>query len=383
MKKPMDRFTAIITNHRKFIVWMTFAITLVCGVMALMVSVNYNLTDYLPESTESTKALDIMDSEFDASVPNARVMVNDVDVATALAYKTQLEAVAGVDDVMWLDDVSDLEIPLEMIDPAIVGQYYKDGHAIFDVTVATGEESEAMTAIYEIIGDRGSASGQAVTTAEAKSMAGSEVLNAVFILVPLILLILILSTTSWIEPILFLLAIGISVLINMGTNLFIGEVSYIAFTVSPVLQLAVSLDYAIFLLHAFQRFRETESDAETAMRAAMKKSFPTIAASAATTFFGFAALGFMQFQIGTDLGLSLVKGIVFSFLSVVVFLPAFTLVAYKLIDKTRHRRLFPTLRGIGKYLAPLRIPVFLTVLLIIVPCFLAQSKTEFTYGMGS
>ena len=158
-------------------------------------------------------------------------------------------------------------------------------------------------------------------------------------------------------PVFFLLAIGVSVLLNMGTNIFLGEVSYIAFTIAPILQLAVSLDYAIFLLHAFQRAREEEPDAVRAMRTAMRQSFSAIAASAATTLFGFAALGFMQFRIGADLGLTLCKGIAFSFLRVVVFLPAFTLVAYKLIDKTKHRRFLPTFKGVGKVLAPLRIPL--------------------------
>ena len=379
----MDRFATFVIDHKKPIVWLTLALAIVGAVMTFLVPINYNLSDYLPESTESMRAVDTMQDEFGTAVPNARVMLDNVSITEALEYKEKLGAAAGVDDVMWLDDVVDLGTPIEMLDQTTVEQYYKDGHAIFDVTIASGEESEAMDAIYPIIGEGGHASGQAVSTAEMKSMTVTEVMNGILILVPLILLILVLSTTSWVEPILFLLAIGVSVLMNMGTNLFMGEVSFIAFMVAPVLQLAVSLDYAIFLLHAFQRFRETEPDAASAMRAAMKKSFSSIAASAATTFFGFAALCFMQFQIGMDLGLALVKGIVLSFLCVVIFLPAFTLMAYKLIDKMRHRRFLPTFRGAGKYLAPLRIPMFVIVIVLAVPCFLAQSNTQFTYGMGS
>ncbi len=379
----VDRFASFVIDHKKPIVWLTIALALIGTVMTFLVPINYNLSDYLPESTESMRAVDTMEDEFGMAVPNARVMIDDVGITEALEYKELLAAAAGVDNVMWLDDVADLSIPIEMLDASMVDQYYKDGHAIFDVTIASGRESEAVDAIYSIIGEGGHASGQAVSTAEMKSMTITEVVNGILILVPLILVVLVLSTTSWIEPILFLLAIGVSVLMNMGSNLFMGEVSFIAFMVAPVLQLAVSLDYAIFLLHAFQRFRETEPDAKSAMRAAMKKSFSSIAASAATTFFGFAALCFMQFQIGMDLGLALVKGIVLSFLCVVVFLPAFTLMAYKLIDKTHHRRFLPTFRNAGKYLAPLRIPVFLIVIALIVPCFLAQSNTQFTYGMGS
>ena len=379
----MDWFTGFVTKFRVPIVVVTFVLALLSGAAAFFVPINYDLTSYLPESTESTKALDAMDAEFDTAVPNARVMVNGVSIEEALAYKHDLEQAEGVEGVMWLDDIADLAVPLSMLDPAMVEQYYRDGHALFDITVASGKETPALNAIYDIIGENGSATGQAINSAESEAMAGGEVANAFAILVPLILLILILTTTSWIEPLFFLLAIGVSVLLNMGTNILLGEVSYIAFTIAPILQLAVSLDYAIFLLHAFQREREVEPDAVQAMRNAIKQSFSAIAASAATTVFGFAALSFMQFSIGADLGITLVKGILFSFACVVVFLPAFTLVAYKLIDKTHHRRFVPTLKGVGKVLAPLRIPVFAAVLVIIIPFFLAQANVHFTYGMGS
>ncbi|MEG1517292.1 MAG: MMPL family transporter [Raoultibacter sp.] len=379
----MDRFTALVARYRKPIVVVSLLLALLSGVSALFVPINYDLTAYLPTSAESTRALDEMNAEFDTAVPNARVMVNDVGIEEALTYKQRLSEVPSIQSVLWLDDLADLSVPLDMLDSATVDQYYRTGHALFDVTVASGQETEALAAIYDIVGDNGSATGEAVNTAETKAMAGGEVVNAFIILVPLILVILIISTTSWIEPLFFLLAIGVSVLLNMGTNIFLGEVSYIAFTIAPILQLAVSLDYAIFLLHAFQRAREEDPDARSAMRTAMKQSFSAIAASAATTLFGFAALGFMEFRIGADLGMTLVKGIVFSFVCVVVFLPAFTLMAYKVIDKTHHRRFMPSFKGVGKVLAPLRIPVFALVCLLVIPCFLAQANTQFTYGMGS
>lgn len=382
-KGKVDRFTAFVTGHHRAIVWATFAIALICVLLALTVKVNFNLVDYLPEDTESTRAIEVMAKEFDESVPNARVMIHDVTVTEALECKKELEALNDVSAVMWLDDMVNLGIPMEMQNQDIVEQYYRNGNALFEVTIPSGAETEAMVEIYDLIGDENNATGEAVNTADAKSMTGSETTNAILILVPLIILILILSTTSWMEPVFFLLAIGLSIIINFGTNVIFGEISFITMTVSPILQLAVSLDYAIFLLHAFQKFRETENDVVHAMRLAMKKSFSAIAASAATTFFGFAALGFMEFRIGTDLGIALVKGIVFSFLCVIIFLPAFTLTAYKLLDKTKHRRFLPTFKSIGKPLAYLRIPVFLIVIIIVVPCYLAQSHTDFTYGMGA
>lgn len=379
----MDRFTHFVTHHSKVIVIWTFVLMALCGVLAFLVPINYDLASYLPESSESTVALDVMEEEFSADVPNARVMVPGVQVEEALSLKDRIAHAPGVDGVMWLDDVADLSVPVAALDRSVVDAYYKDGNALFSVTIASGEETDAVAALYDIVGEGGYAEGEAVTTAETKNMAFGEVMNAFGILVPLILLLLILSSTSWIEPLFFLLAIGVSIVFNMGTNVFLGEVSYIAFTIAPILQLAVSLDYAIFLLHAFHRTREVESDPREAMRMAMKESFSSIAASAATTTFGFAALGFMQFRIGADLGITLVKGIIFSFLCVMVFLPAFTIVAHKLIDKTQHRRFMPAFSSIGRVLKPLRIPVFLLVLLLIVPCTMAQGHTAFTYGMGS
>ena len=381
--RVMDAYTAFVVNHRKGIVATTALLCLVCAVSALLVSVNYDMSSYLPESCDSAKSLRVMEDEFTEAVPNARVMVDDVSLSQALDYKRRMQQVEGVDSIMWLDDVADVRVPLETLDAAIVENYYKEGNALFSVTIDSNKDIQAIQGLYQVVGDQGHVAGEAAKTAETKSMAVSEVVNAFFILVPLILLLLIVSTTSWLEPLYFLLAIGVSILLNMGTNLFLGEVSNIAFTVSPILQLAVSLDYAIFLLHSFRRYRATEPDIVQAMRAAMKQSFSSVAASAATTAFGFAVLTIMQFRIGAELGLTLVKGIVFSFLCVMVFLPAFTCLTYKLIDRTQHRPFMPSFKTMGKRVAPLRIPVVILVVVLAVPCFLGQGSTTFTYGMGS
>ena len=147
-----------------------------------------------------------------------------------------------------------------------------------------------------------------------------------------------------------------AILINMGTNIVFGEISFITQSVSPIMQLAVSLDYAIFLLNSFERHRQEMDDVEMAMRAAIKESFSSIAASAATTVFGFMALMFMRFEIGADLGMNLVKGVILSYVSVVVFLPCLSLACVKLLDKTRHKRIIPELHGLGRGLVKIASP---------------------------
>lgn len=354
----------------------------ISAVAFLFVDVNYNMQDYLPEDAESTVGLDVMDEEFSSGVTNTNVMIENVTIQEAIDYKQEIESLDGVTEVLWLDDVVDLREPIEVADTDTVENYYKDNKALLAVTIESGKEVEATDQIYELIGEENAISGEAANTATQQKMAGSETMYAAALLIPIIVIILVLSTNSWLEPVFFLTAIGVSVLINLGTNIFVGEVSFITQSVAPILQLAVSLDYAIFLLHSFQDYRNRGNRPEEAMKLAMKESFPVVSASALTTFFGFTALMFMDFGIGADLGLSLVKGILLSFISVMVFLPALTLLFYPLIDKTQHKSLIPSFKGVGKKLIKLRIPVFILIALVIVPSFLAQSSTEFTYGMG-
>ncbi|MUK90310.1 MMPL family transporter [Ornithinibacillus sp. L9] len=373
---------ARIIKQKKPIVISFLIIAVISTIAQFFVGVNYNMVDYLPEEAQSTKAMDIMEQEFDGSVPNTRIMIHDVTVQEALIFKDQLSSIDGVTDVTWLDDAIDIKTPIEIADEDTVESYYKNNNALFTFSIREGDEVEITDAIYDLIGEDNAMSGEALDTATQQKMAFTETMYAAALLIPIIVIILILSTNSWVEPIFFLTAIGVSVLINLGTNIFLGEISFVTQSVAPILQLAVSLDYAIFLLHSFSDYRKKVADPTEAMQLAMKRSFPAIIASASTTFFGFTALTFMNFEIGSDLGLNLVKGIVLSFISVMVFLPALTLMFYKWIDKTKHKPIIPSFKNIGSKVVKLKVPSLLLVLLLIVPAYLAQGQTTFTYGIG-
>lgn len=381
----MDKIFHSITKHRKIVLSAFLAVTIICAVLSLLVPVNYNMVDYLPKDAQSTTAIKIIEDEFEGELPNAKVMLTNVSITEALEYKEKISAIDGVASVSWLDDVIGLDVlkttPLEFLDAAILKNYYIDNNALLTLSIESGKESDAVNAIYELIGETNAAAGDAFNTAKMQEMSVSEVLNAMAILIPIIIIILIISTTSWIEPLLFLFTIGVAVIINMGTNIIYNEISFITLTVSPILQLAVSMDYAIFLLHSFNDYR-LDHEPQKAMILAMKQSLSTVAASAATTVIGFAALVFMRFGIGADLGLNLFKGVALSFVSVMVFLPAVTLICYKAIDKTRHRKFMPSFKKAGNVLMKLRTPFFILALIIVVPAFLAQSNTEFLYGTG-
>lgn len=382
----MVRVSHVIIKNKKSILITFLIASALSAILSLLVSVNYDMVDYLPKDAQSTAAIKIMEDEFDGEMPNTRVMLTGVSIQEVLEYKEKIKTIDGVTSISWLDDIIGLDtlktMPLEFLDDSILKNYYKGNNALMSLSIESGKETSAVNSIYEIIGENNAAAGEAVSTAETQAMAVSEVLNAMAILLPIIIIILIISTTSWIEPLLFLFTIGVAIVINMGTNIIFGEISFITRTVSPILQLAVSLDYAIFLLHSFNRYRLSYKPQE-AMMLAMKQALPTVAASAATTVVGFAALMFMRFGIGADLGLNLLKGILLSFISVMVFLPVITLMYYKFIDKTKHQKLIPSFKKPGNWLMKVRIPFLIIALIIVIPCFLAQSNTQFMYGMGS
>jgi predicted RND superfamily exporter protein len=429
----MDRFAHMVVRHRKAIIAVFVVLVLVCAPLALMVKVNYNIIDYLPPSSQSTTAIELMDREFDEAVPNAEVMVRGITLPQALEYKARIKAVEGVESVSWLDDVVDLKQPLAVADKDVVKAYYRvggadgggptasggptagsnptagsggstagtsapasgssatttpssatstptTGTALFSVVIKKGIEQPTLDALWDIVGPEGAVGGESSSLAAVQTAASSEVLGAFAILIPAIILILALSTSSWLEPLLLLVSIGVAIALNMGTNLIYGEVSFITSAVSPILQLAVSLDYAIFLLHSFADHRTQHADASVAMRHAIRSSFSTVASSASTTLFGFLALVFMEFLIGADLGISLAKGIIFSFVTSMLFLPALTLTVYRLIDRTKHRPLLPSFSNIHRVLSKLAIPVVAVAVLAVVPSYLGQSRTDFLYG---
>lgn len=369
----------VVKRKKQIIIFFILAM-FICAGLFFIVPINYNMTDYLPDEANSTVALNIMESEFEQAIPNLNVMVENLTITEALNLKDKISNADYVKEVLWLDDTMDLKIPLEMQSTKDVEAYYKDSTALFMVTVEDGNEQAAIAAIETTIGKDCFISGPAAEQADAQKTSSQEAINSIIVLVPLIILILILATTSWIEPICFLLTMGAAVLINLGTGYFLGGISFVTLAAAPVLQLAVSLDYVIFLSHSFNGFKEAGIDPVEAIKLSISKSGKAISSSMLTTLFGFLALMFMQFKIGSDMGLSLVKGVTISFICVMTFLPALLLVCSKWIDKTKHRPFIPNFKGIGNKLVKLSIPFMILIIIITIPSFLAQKENNFFYG---
>ncbi len=376
----MTKFYEHIVSHRKLIIAVFLILFAVCAVCKQFVAVNYDMNDYLPDKSASTQALDLMGSEYDGGIPNARIMVQNVSVPQALEYKEKLLAVDGVTDVTWLDDAVSVTVPLETIDTDTAETYYKDGNALFSVTVDEDKRIEAVEKIREIIGDDNAMTGSAVTTAVATTSTVSEISEIAVIAVAFVLFVLILTTTSFAEPFLVLGGLGIAIIINAGSNLMFGEISFVTNAAGNILQLAVSLDYSVFLLHRFAECRQTTDDPEKAMVQALTMSTSSILSSGLTTVIGFLALCLMQFRIGPDLGLALAKGVAISLVTVFVFMPALILCTYKLIDKTQHRSFMPSFKDFGKFVSRVMIPFVIIFVILIVPCYLASNSNSFYYG---
>ena len=376
----MRKFYNWVVNHRKLVIAVYAVLFIICAVCKTQISVDYDMNDYLPESSASTVALNLMDKEFDGDVPNARVMVKDVTIPEALEYKEKISNVEGVTDVTWLDDAVSVDVPLETQDTDTIENYYKGGNALFSVTIEKEKRVDAVSNIRKIIGDDNAMTGSAVSTAAATTSTVSEIGKISVIAVLFVILVLILTTDSWFESVVVMIGLGVALIINAGSNLIFGEISFVTNAAGMILQLAVSMDYSVFLIHRFTECRKQNSDPKEAMVDALTMSTSSILSSGLTTVIGFLALCLMRFLIGPDLGRALAKGIAISLITVFTFMPCLILSTYKWLDKLEHRPFVPSFNGFGRVVQKVTVPVLIIFVLAIVPSFLASNANSFYYG---
>ncbi len=377
----MKGFYTWIVKHKILMLVLFLLGTGLCMVLRSLVYVNYDVNDYLPADSASTVSLAVMEEEFSGGIPNVRVMVRDVTVPEALAYKSQLAAVEGVTSVLWLDDAEDITTPLALLDAATVETYYKDGAALFTVTVGSEDDYvSAVAAIREIIGDDNAMTGSAVSTAISMSDTMAEVATVAACGIAFAIFVLLLTTTSWLEPFLVLAGLGVAVALNMGTHLLFGQISFVTKSAGSILQMAVSLDYSVFLLHRFDECRAEIADINDAMVAALCRSTGSILSSGLTTVIGFLALVMMQYRLGADLGLALAKGGAISLVTVFLFMPALLLTVYPLTDRLRHKTVHLSLAGFGRFIHRVTLPLGILFVIAIVPSFLASNANDYYYG---
>lgn len=378
----MERIARHLVQKRNRIILLFFILTVLSAALIPFTKIEYQLSRYLPVDSEILAALDLYQQEFGESSA-IRVAVPKIAIPEAASLKERLRQIPGVKRILWLDDVVDVHVPVSAMDTDTLNAYYKSGTALYQVELWGDEYSasagKAIEEIRKAAGDLAMLDGAAVTSLALRETARKQIAGITLLVIPILFLILLICTTSWFEPVLFIVTIGISAVLNLGTNVFWGEVSFITEMVATILQFAISMDYAIFLLHRFEEQRREGYEPEEAMSRGMAGAISTISASGLTTIAGFVAFLFMRYRLGQDLGIVLAKGIVLSFISVMVLLPALTVKFASLVEKSRHRSFLPSFHTVGKGISKARyfIPI---VILVIIPCFLAQNANTFLYG---
>lgn len=384
-KKPGESVSLpgfIIAKSRRIEVFFLVLVFL-SALTAPFVNINYDLTEYLPDTVQSKQGLNLMEQTF-GYPGTARIMIDDVTLYEAKNYKDRLERVEGVDQVMWLDSSTEVFSADAFINFDSLDEYYKDGSAVMEIVFEEGDTerktSEAIDEIEAITGEKGHLVGMAAQNKSLAENVTKEMKMILTIGVLMIFLILCLTTNSWFEPVLYLIVMGVAIVINKGTNIFLGEISFLTNSVSAVLQLAVSMDYSIFLIHAFTREKNKGLEQEEALGNAIHEALNSIFASSLTTIVGFLVLTFMKFSIGFDMGIVLAKGIVLSLLTVVFFMPAMILRLTPLIERTAHCPFLPEFDQLSRKIYRIRYGVLILVAVLAIPAYTAQNMNTFLFG---
>lgn len=374
-----------ITKHKNIILVIAFILLIPAGIGYVSTRVNYDVLSYLPERLETIKGQDILVDEFGMGA-FSMVVVEDMPMKGAAKLEKQLESIDHVKDVLWYDDAVDISVPTEMI-PEDLRKAFFNGKAtmmiaLFDDTTSADDTMDAITQIRKVVGKNVYASGMSGVVTDIKNLALQEMPIYVVIAGLLSLVVLFLTMTSFVTPLIFLLNIGMAIVFNLGSNVFLGEISYITQALAAVLQLAVTMDYSIFLLESYEANKERyEGDKKRAMAHAISNTFTSITASSITTVAGFVALCFMTFKLGTNIGIVMSKGVVIGVLTCVTVLPAMILTCDKAIEKTTHRSLIPSLDKLSHGIVKGRYVALLLFLIVLVPAIHGNNNYKIYYNI--
>ena len=349
--------------------------------------INYDMLDYLPADMDTVIGQNELMEDFGKGAFSMLVIENmpEKDIAE---LEQKIKQVDHVDSVVWYDSIADLSVPMQLLPAKIYNEFNTDDATLmavfFDSATSADVTMDAIREIRAIAGKQVFVSGMSALVTDLKDLCEQEEPIYVGIAVALACLAMMIFLDGWLVPFVFLASIGIAILINLGSNYFFGEISYITKALSAVLQLAVTMDYSIFLWHSYNEERESHSDNKEAMALAIQKTLTSVVGSSITTIAGFAALCFMTFTLGRDLGLVMAKGVVLGVLSCVTVLPALILVLDKPLQKTKHKSLIPDMSGFAKKITKV-FPIFLVVFALLVPpAYYGYDKTndEVYYDMG-
>ncbi len=349
--------------------------------------INYDMLDYLPEDMDTVIGQNGLLNDFGKGAFSL-IIVEDMPARDVAALKEKIAAVDHVESVLWYDDLADLSVPMEILPDQVYSEFNAGDSTMlavfFDSATSADVTMDAIREIRSIAGKQCFVSGMSALVTDLKDLCEKEEPIYVGLAVLCACAAMMLLLDGWLVPLVFLASIGISIVINLGSNCFLGEISYITKALSAVLQLAVTMDYSIFLWHSYNEQRLHYADRNEAMAAAIHETFASVIGSAATTIAGFIALCFMSFTMGRDLGIVMAKGVLLGVLGCVTVLPSMILLLDGPLQKTRHKSLIPDSTRFAKWVTR-AFPVFLAVfVLLVVPAYMGYSRTndEVYYDMG-
>lgn len=347
--------------------------------------INYDVLTYLPEDIETMQGQEIMTNDFGIGA-FSMLMVDGMEDKDIVKLKEKVEKVDGVENVLWYDSLADISVPQSVLPSKLYDEYNTEDGTMMAVFFKDGTSSDetmkAITEIRKITGEQCFLSGMSAIVEDTKELAEKETPLYVLIAVALSALVLAITMESIFVPVLFLLSIGIAIVYNLGTNVFFGEISYITKALAAVLQLGVTMDYSIFLMHSYQEQQvRYNGDKERAMAHAISQTFSSVIGSSVTTVAGFIALCFMSFTLGKDIGIVMAKGVIFGVLVCVTVLPSMILCCDKLIEKTKHKPLLPDIGRISNKVTKRYVIYVVAFVILLFPAIYGNNHTGVYYNL--
>ena len=347
--------------------------------------INYDVLTYLPEDIETMQGQEIMTNDFGIGA-FSMLMVDGMEDKDIVKLKEKVEKVDGVANVLWYDSLADISVPQSMLPSKLYDEYNTEDGTMMAVFFKDGTSSDetmkAVTEIRKVTGKECFLSGMSAIVEDTKELAEKETPLYVLIAVALSALVLAITMESIFVPVLFLLSIGIAIVYNLGTNVFFGEISYITKALAAVLQLGVTMDYSIFLMHSYQEQQvRYNGDKERAMAHAISQTFSSVIGSSVTTVAGFIALCFMSFTLGKDIGIVMAKGVIFGVLVCVTVLPSMILCFDKLIEKTKHKPLLPDIGRISDKVTKRYVIYVVAFVILLFPAIYGNNHTGVYYNL--
>ena len=380
----MHKVAKAICKHRKLILIIALLLLIPSIIGMKATRINYDILVYLPEDIETIKGENILSEDFDMGGFSV-VLLEDMSTKDIVKLEEKIRKIDNVEKVASIADVLGSNIPVEMLPDDIKDKAYKDNETLMLVTFKEQISSDAtMNSVEElrkITDEHCKISGMTATVLDTRNLSDSEVVIYVIIAVILCLIVLELALDSYVAPVLLLLNIGIAILYNMGTNIFMGQISYITKAISAVLQLGVTMDFAIFLYHSYMQEKETINDNNEAMANAISKTFVSVLGSSLTTIAGFLALCSMNLTLGKDIGIVMAKGVLLGVISVVTVLPAMILELNNLIEKTKHKEILPKFTKVKNFVMKHYKAIVVAFLIILPVAFYGYQNTKIYYNL--